>query len=107
MSGQIRAEEGSLQRGAEAVIGAHGDIVASIKRVEDRLEDLSAAWSGQAATAYNSMLTQWSNDAERLSRMLVTLSEELRSTEEGFARTEENAGSVISNLGSMMGQNIV
>ncbi|MFG6492934.1 WXG100 family type VII secretion target [Microbacterium sp. P03] len=100
---KISATEGALRRGAEAVIGAHGDITASLGRVRTQLEELSAAWEGDAATSYAHMLTTWREDAGRLNRILVHLEDALRGTERDQAATEDEHRATIGGLGSMMG----
>lgn len=102
MTGKISATEGALRRGAEAVVGAHGDIAASVRRVQTELNDLASLWQGDAAKAYSHMLTTWNDDAHRLNAVLVALEEALRATERDQVTVEAQNKSTIAGLNSMM-----
>ncbi|HAN25385.1 MAG: WXG100 family type VII secretion target [Microbacterium sp.] len=103
MTGSISATEGALRRGAEAVSGARADIVDSIGRVRGELDQLSAYWQGGAATAFQSLVSTWSADAQRLTAVLVEFDGALRGTERDQAATEDAHQQTISGLGTMMG----
>lgn len=103
MSDRISAAEGALRRGAEAVAGAHTDIADSAGRVLSELDDLRAHWAGDAATSYSGLVQDWSAGARRLNDVLLRLEGALRATASDQEANEEQHGTTIRGLGTMLG----
>jgi WXG100 family type VII secretion target len=103
MTDRIRAVEGALARGAEAVSGAHSDIHASVRRVLTELDELRAHWTGDAAGSYGVLVSEWSAGADKLNAVLVHLEQALRATASDQAAVEEQHQSTIGGLGALLG----
>ncbi|MDQ1123584.1 WXG100 family type VII secretion target [Microbacterium trichothecenolyticum] len=103
MSERISAAEGALARGAEAVMGAHADIADSARRVLAELDELSATWSGEAATSYGVLVNEWTAGANRLNDVLITLSTALTATARDQEAVEEQHRTTIHGLGALLG----
>jgi WXG100 family type VII secretion target len=98
----ISAQQGALNKGANAVKDAKAGIDQQVKMVRGEIEQLKSFWSGSAATAFNGLMTSWDSQTSKLNAVLVTLEDSLRTTEKTQAADEESHQSTISNLGSMM-----
>lgn len=103
MSGRISAEEGALRRGQQAVNEAKSGIDTQTKKVRGEIEQLGAFWSGAAASSFRQLMNRWDEETRNLNEVLVTLEQNLRSTEVDQAETEQTHQEAITNLGAMMG----
>jgi WXG100 family type VII secretion target len=103
MSERISAEEGALARGAQAVAGAHADILGSTRRVLAELDDLGATWLGDAAASYAALVTDWTAGADRLNAVLVELEGALQGTARDQEAAEETHQTTIGGLGALLG----
>jgi len=99
----ISAEEGALRRGQQAVNEAKAGIDSHTKKVRGEIEQLRGYWSGAAAASFTQLMTRWDEETRKLNEVLVTLEQNLRSTEQDQAQTEQAHQEAISNLGAMMG----
>lgn len=103
MTQHISVEAGAVLRGAEAVSGAHSDIVSSIQHVRSTLDELSHAWKSNAASAYATLLASWNDDAARLTGILNEFEAALRATHRDQVATEGQHQVEIAHLMSIMG----
>lgn len=103
MNDRISAVEGALARGAQAVSGAHLDIHDSTRRVHAELDDLRGHWSGDAATSYANLVSEWTAGSDRLNRVLVELEQALHATERDHEATEEQHRTTIGGLSALLG----
>ncbi|MBX3088360.1 MAG: WXG100 family type VII secretion target [Cryobacterium sp.] len=73
-----------FQVDSEAVLGAHGAIQATMSRIEaeasqlkSQLTDLQSSWSGPAATAFQSVVLEWTATQQRVEQSLSTIGQAL------------------------------
>lgn len=102
MADVISAEEGALQKGAQAVSEAKAGIDQQVSNVRGEIEQLRGYWTGSAAGAFTTMMNSWDEQASKLSNILITLEDALTGTAKDQAATEEQHESTISGLSSMM-----
>lgn len=103
MAQKIAAEEGALRQGQQAVAEAKQSIDNRIRMIRSEMDALGGYWSGDAATAYTTMMTAWDEKTTKLNNILIELEQKLRSTEQSQARDEENIQSTASRFQSMLG----
>ena len=102
MADVISAEEGALNKGAQAVGEAKAGIDQQVQNVRGEIEQLRGYWSGSAAIAFTTMMNSWDEQAKKLNSVLITLEDALTGTAKDQASTEEQHQSTISGLSSMM-----
>lgn len=103
MAEHIRAEEMALEKGAVAVDDAKQQVQQRIRAIENEMAQLSSFWTGDAATAYNSLMVNWQDKATRLNNILIELSQSLRATANVQAQNEADSQSKTSRLQSLLG----
>lgn len=103
MAEKIAAGEGALERGAVAVDDAKAGIKAYINDIEAKMGELRSYWSGDAANAYATLMSNWQAKANDINNILDTLSANLRGTAKVQAANEEENQSLTSNLQSLLG----
>jgi 6 kDa early secretory antigenic target len=80
---------------SEAVISATGAVRGSISRIQaevdsmhGQLVNLQSSWSGQAATAFQTVVTDWKATQSRVEESLATISTALAQAGQQYADAE-------------------
>jgi WXG100 family type VII secretion target len=80
---------------SEAVLGAHGAIQSTMSRIEaeaanlkGQLLNLQASWSGPAATAFQSIVTDWTSTQHRVEESLAAIGQALGRAGQHYADVE-------------------
>ncbi|PRY67177.1 WXG100 family type VII secretion target [Glaciihabitans tibetensis] len=80
---------------SEAVLSATGSVRASISRIQaevgglhSQLLGLEGSWSGQAATAFQSVVTDWKATQQRVEENLAALNQALTVAAQQYAEIE-------------------
>lgn len=83
---------------SEAVIAATAATRGSIGRMQaesaglqSNLANLQSTWSGAAATAFQSLLTEWMAANQRVEQTLAAMNEALAHAGQGYADVEQQA----------------
>jgi 6 kDa early secretory antigenic target len=86
----------SYQVDSEAVMTATGAIKATIGRVQaevgslhGQLTNLQGSWTGQAATAFQGVVTDWRGTQQRVEESLASISEALNVAGQQYAEIEQ------------------
>ncbi|MDR0946057.1 MAG: WXG100 family type VII secretion target [Bifidobacteriaceae bacterium] len=91
MATTIAAQEGALKAGQTAVSDAKQKIDAKMSQIRGEIDQLSGYWSGGAAAAYTQMMNAWNDETKKINNVLVTLEQNLRTTEQKQEAQEQNA----------------
>lgn len=85
----------SYQVDSEAVLSAHGAIRATMSRIEAeaaslkaQLVGLQSAWTGPAATAFQSVATEWTGTQQRVEQSLAAIAQALGRAGQQYAEVE-------------------
>ncbi|HEY0261290.1 MAG TPA: WXG100 family type VII secretion target [Lacisediminihabitans sp.] len=80
---------------SEAVLGATAAVRSTIGRVQSevgalhgQLDGLQGAWSGQAASAFQSLIAEWRATQQRVEENLTAISHALGQAGQHYAETE-------------------
>ena len=80
---------------SDAVMGATGAVRSSISRIQgevsglhSQLVDLQSSWSGQASTAFQSVVTEWNQTQQRVEEVLSSISVALGQAGQQYAEIE-------------------
>lgn len=81
---------------SEAVLGASGAVHASIGRIRaevaslhSQLVNLQDSWSGQAASSFQSVLTEWRATQQRVEENLAAINQALTQAAQQYAEAEQ------------------
>ncbi|MBX3067622.1 MAG: WXG100 family type VII secretion target [Cryobacterium sp.] len=73
-----------FQVDSEAVLGAHGNIQSTMSRIQaeanqlkSQLTDLQSSWTGPAATAFQSVLLDWTTTQAKVEQSLASIGQAL------------------------------
>lgn len=80
---------------SEAVLGAHGAIRTTMSRIEaegaslkGQLVSLQSSWTGPAATAFQSVVTEWTATQQRVEQSLAAIGQALGRAGQHYAEVE-------------------
>ncbi|MCL2422293.1 MAG: WXG100 family type VII secretion target [Micrococcales bacterium] len=90
----VRAETGALAIGYDAVAETKGSIDARLQLIRDELVDLGQGWLGDAATAFQALMTEFDTSATNLQGVLITLEGNLRTIAGIHVTTEDEVTDV-------------
>ncbi len=86
-----------FQVDSEAVLAATGSVRGSIARIQSevgalhgQLTDLQGSWTGQAATAFQSVNTDWKATQQRVEESLGSISQALGHAAQQYAEIESS-----------------
>jgi early secretory antigenic target protein ESAT-6 len=86
----------SYQVDSEAVFGASGAVRASSDRIQaevqgmlGQLTNLQSSWAGQAASAFQAVISDWRTTQQRVTESLVTINSALAQAGQQYAETEQ------------------
>ncbi|MCE1178898.1 MAG: WXG100 family type VII secretion target [Micrococcales bacterium] len=100
MSGQITAAEGAILRGADATREAHQDLDKLINDLRNKLSTVGSYWKGSSATQFTGLMARWEEQQKRITRVLDTFEQNLRSSQSTYTQHDDAAQSSFSKLGS-------
>jgi early secretory antigenic target protein ESAT-6 len=80
---------------SDAVMAATGAVRSSISRIQGevsglhgRLIDLQSSWSGQASTAFQTVVTEWNQTQQRVEEVLSSINTALGQAGQQYAEIE-------------------
>jgi len=88
---------------SEAVISATGAVRNSISRIQSevsglhgQLTNLQSSWTGQAATAFQAVVTDWKGTQVRVEESLAAINQALSQAGQQYAEIEANNARLFS-----------
>lgn len=96
---------GSFKTGTEELTQVSDQMVQANESLQDQGRQLAAAvdavqgaWSGDAATAFTNLMTQYHDDFDKLNTALFNIAEQVSGSSRDYATQEETAASDISAI---------
>ena len=104
MTGNLLVTPEKLISTADEFNGINGQVNTLTQTMIDTINSLNSTWAGEAATAYNSKFNELNDDMQRISRMIVEHSNDLKEMASNYQTAESTnvetanalAGDVIS-----------
>ncbi len=86
---QVDSEQ--VASASAAVHGSVGSITSEVDRMMRLLLDLQGSWQGQAATSFQSVVSDWRGTQERVKASLEEINRALSTAGQSYAETEAGA----------------
>jgi WXG100 family type VII secretion target len=74
------------------------EINQALSSLQNQIDPLAASWKGTAASAFNALMVQWHEDANKLTAALTDISQALSASGKNYAQTEESNHSAIASI---------
>jgi len=92
-----------MHRAAGHVFAVNDAVQAELATLRGRLAPLSAAWRGEASTAFAGLMNRWDVDARLLSEALRSIGEAIRGSGAGYQAQEEQHAGTLSTIRAALG----
>ncbi|WP_182112078.1 MULTISPECIES: WXG100 family type VII secretion target [unclassified Actinotalea] len=103
MAGEVSAADGALKAGASAVAQSRGELENELSVLRGKLEGMRGAWIGQGATAFNTLMQRWEEDAKKIISALNEFENNLLQSQSTYTASDEAQSSSMARLTSRLG----
>lgn len=93
---KFERREGVIQKGANSVITARGDIAGQLTAMRGEVQSLAGSWTGMASTSFQQTAARWDQDATRMLNALDALAESLGEAEKAYVATDDSAAALFA-----------
>ena len=98
MSSSFGTSTDVMTSAANQVDQVSQEIAQALTSLQNQIDPLAASWKGTAATAFNSLMAQWHEDANKLTQALTDISQALSASGKNYAQTESSNHSAIAGI---------
>lgn len=98
-----KALEGALLKGAQTIEDAQGQIQSELSSLQSKLVGIGSAWQGEAASAFQKVMSQWDAEARKVTEALTELHAAMRSADAKSKANEDEQAAVMNKFQSMLG----
>ncbi len=98
MAGHVIANEGALLDGAKRVQEARQDLTSRLNTLQSELGVLQSAWTGVAATAFQTLNARWDEEAKKLVAALDDFESQLVGSHQDYQATETEQQRTFNSL---------
>jgi WXG100 family type VII secretion target len=101
MANSFSKQDAALSRGATYVSAAHADLIQQLTALRGRLAGI--AWTSGGATAFQSMMARWDDDARRILQALSGFEQNLRASETTYDSTDQTQEAAYARMAGRLG----
>lgn len=98
MSSSFGTSTDEMTAAANQVDQVSQEISQALNSLKSQIDPLASSWQGGAATAFNTLMAQWHDDANKLTAALSDISQALSSSGKNYAETETSNHSAIASI---------
>jgi WXG100 family type VII secretion target len=98
MAGSFKTGTDELTTVADQMVQANESLQEQGQQLAVAVDTVQSAWSGDAATAFTNLMTQYSDDFQKLNTALFNIAEQVSGASRDYAAQEETAASDISTI---------
>lgn len=88
---RYQVDSDAMLSATAATRGSISRLQAEAAGLQSNLTGLQSAWSGAAATAFQSVLVEWTTAYQRVEQTLTAMNEALSHAGQGYAEVEQQA----------------
>ncbi|CAL9673346.1 ESAT-6-like protein EsxB [Actinosynnema sp. ALI-1.44] len=101
MSGYTTGTQ-ELMQCAKDIISVDEQTQGILNQVRNTVDGVASSWQGQAATAFQTLMTRFDEDARKLQEALRAIAEQMSGSADIYARQEEEQNQSMSSLTSRL-----
>ena len=103
MAGEVTKQDQSLNRGAQMVASAKGDLDQQLTALRGKLSGIGAQWRGAGSSAFQQTMQRWDESARKITSALDEFEANLKSSEQTYNASDEQQSSTFSKLSGRLG----
>lgn len=93
---EVTPEE--MQAGANNVFGTNENVQGQLSSLRSQLAPLAGAWTGQASTAFQTLMQRWDENALKLNEALRAIGEQLQASGTSYQQQEEQEAQSMTGI---------
>ena len=101
-SSNISTTEEGMHAAAQEFAAKAQEFTTANQNVAGQVDVLLTTWTGTAAQGFRNAMDSWSQSFNEVIRALNEMQNQMQSTSSGYAKGEEGAGHLTSQLGSAL-----
>lgn len=90
MSGRIMVTPEELQAASSQFNSRAAELEQMLQSVQSQIESLRSTWQGQAATNFDALMAQWTQDVQGINQVLSEVSQHLSQASASYSETDTN-----------------
>ncbi|MGH3829683.1 MAG: WXG100 family type VII secretion target [Pseudonocardiaceae bacterium] len=98
MAQQFGAQFEQMQTAAQQVAEVNQSVQSQLSCLRNQLAPLTAAWQGQAATAFHMLMERWDFDARTINEALNNIGQQIQDSGTSYAQTDEAENQTYSRI---------
>jgi early secretory antigenic target protein ESAT-6 len=102
MAEQFRVDAATLHAAAKDVRGTHGNVRGKLGTLRGQIDDLVAAWQGDASRGFVQVMERWDGDTNKLLQALSDIADLLDKSANTHTANEENQTQMFNKYGSAL-----
>jgi WXG100 family type VII secretion target len=103
MAGGYTTGAAELTKAAQQMESTNTQLMNNLKKLSDEVEQVASSWKGQAATAFQTLMSKFSDDAQKLNKDLDTISQAVTGNANAYRQQEDEAAQSVSAIASALG----
>ncbi|MGW5053249.1 WXG100 family type VII secretion target [Actinokineospora sp. NPDC004072] len=103
MAGGYGVSQDEMAKAAVDVDNVNQQSQDALKSLYNALTPLQDNWRGQASVAFQTLLQRYQDDSNKLHQALADISDQLKQSNEAYARQEEESSQALSNITNVLG----
>lgn len=92
-----------MQRAGQKVFDVNDQVQGQLSSLMSQLAPLEGAWKGQAATAFQTLIQRWNEDARKLNEALRGIGEAIQGSARTYAQQEEEHSTTMNKITGALG----
>jgi ESAT-6 family protein len=102
MTQQFQVDAATLHAAAKDVRATHGDVSGKLNDLRGCIDDLVAAWKGEASGGFVQVMTRWDGDTKKLLGALSDIADLLDKSGHTHTANEEEQKHMFNKYGSSL-----
>lgn len=100
MTGAFNTEAATMAQASSRVSDVNTQIGSELRTLFSAVEAVQAHWTGSAAASFQSLMTRWNEDSNKLNQALAQISEQIGASGTAYSASDEANTQAIRSAGS-------
>ena len=102
-SGAFGTSVETMQGAASHVAEVNESVQGQLSALQNQLAPLAGAWTGSAATAFQTLMVRWDEDARSLNEALRAIGDSIAVSATDYDTTDEDQRQAFGGIGNVLG----
>ena len=95
---QFQTGDAEMTAAVQSMQDVNSQLQSNLQRLASEVEGVVGAWAGQAATAFQTLMGKFQDDAKKLNQDLLQISEAVTGNKNAYVQQEQEQQSAMSQI---------